>query len=283
MAHCSVYDARPVRPLFILLFILLVASSAYAFGSGCSPTSHAPERKVVIPEPPLATEGQEAEGNIGVRAIFVAWTGAKGAPSDLVRTKAEADARAKRVASVAGMSGEHFVELVLKYSDRPPIKDGGGPGALLERGSGMLPQAAERIAFLLGVGAVSDAIETEQGYVIVQRTETPIGGPEAIGARHILIAYKGAQRADASITRTRDEAKALAQQVLTELRAGKSWDELWKAHSNEPGGQASGSLGLFGRGQMVPEFERAAFEMKVGQVSEPIETPFGFHVIERTK
>jgi parvulin-like peptidyl-prolyl isomerase len=136
---------------------------------------------------------------------------------------------------------------------------------------------------LLGVGAVSDAIETEAGYVIVQRTEAPAGGPEAVGARHILIAFKGAQRADAAITRSRDEAKALALQVLSELRAGKSWDELWKEHSNEPGGQAGGSLGLFGRGQMVPEFEQAAFEMKVGDVSEPIETPFGFHIIERVK
>lgn len=267
----------PVRARFSLVLVCTL-------GGACSPTSHAPDRKVVIPEPPLATEGQEVEGDIGVRAIFVAWTGAKGAPSDLVRTKAEAKARAEQAAAVAGMSGEHFVELVLKYSDRPPLKDGGGPGALLERGSGLLPPAAERVAFLLGVGAVSDAIETEAGYVIVQRTETPAEGPEAIGARHILIAYQGAQRADASITRTRDEAKALAAQVLSELSAGKSWDELWKAHSNEPGGQAGGSLGLFGRGQMVPEFERAAFGLKVGQVaSEPVETPFGFHVIERTK
>ena len=222
-------------------------------------------------------------GGIGVRAIFVAWKGAANASSEVQRTKQQARERADMVANVAGMSGEHFTELVLKYSDRPPIKDGGGPGALLERGNGILPAKAEDAAFVLGVGQTSNPVETDQGYVIVQRTETPDGGPEQISARHILIAYKGAQRAAEDVTRTKDEARALASEVLTDVRAGKNWDELWKQYSNEPGGQEGGSLGVFGRGQMVPAFEKAAFALKVGQVGEIVETPFGFHVIERTK
>jgi len=251
--------------------------------SACSPTSHAEERPSVIPVPPLPSEGAEVAGGVGVRAIFVAWKGAANASSDVVRTKDQARERADMVANVAGMSGEHFTELVLKYSDRPPIKDGGGPGALLERGNGILPAKAEDAAFVLGVGQTSGPVETEQGYVIVQRTETPDGGPEQISARHILIAYKGAQRAGEDVTRTKEEALALANQVLADVRAGKNWDELWKQHSNEPGGQQGGSLGVFGRGQMVPAFEKAAFVLKVGETSEVVETPFGFHVVERTK
>ena len=237
----------------------------------------------MIPVPPLPSEGAEVAGGVGVRAIFVAWKGAQGASTEVQRTKEQARERADMVANVAGMSGEHFTELVLKYSDRPPIKDGGGPGALLERGNGLLPAKAEDAAFALGVGQTSNPVETEQGFIIVQRTDAPDGGPEQISARHILIAYQGAQRAAENVTRTKDEARALAAQVLSDVRGGKDWDELWKQYSNEPGGQEGGSLGIFGRGQMVPAFEKAAFALKVDELSEVVETPFGFHVVQRTK
>lgn len=269
----------------LLLAIFSLASvGVLANATACSPTSHAEDRPTVIPIPPLPSEGAEVEGGIGVRAIFVTWKGAKNAPSDVQRTALDARERALMVANVAGMSGEHFTELVLKYSDRPPIKDGGGPGVLLEKGSGILPAKAEAAAFVLGVGQVSGAVETDEGFVIVQRTETPVGGPEQIGARHILLAYQGAQRAEPTVTRTREEARMLAEKLLADVRADKTkWDELWKQNSNEPGGQAGGDLGLFGRGQMVPAFEKAAFALQVGQLGEIVETPFGFHVIERTK
>lgn len=266
-----------VRTYPSLVLVLLAALSA------CSPTSHAEERPSVIPVPPLPSEGAEVTGGVGVRAIFVAWKGAEKASSEVVRTKEQARERADMVANVAGMSGEHFTELVLKYSDRPPIKDGGGPGALLERGNGILPKSAEDAAFVLGVGQTSGPVETEQGYVIVQRTDTPDGGPEQISARHILIAYKGAQRAAEDVTRTKEEARALATQLLSDVRGGKDWNELWKQYSNEPGGQEGGNLGVFGRGQMVPAFEKAAFALKVDEVGEVVETPFGFHVLQRTK
>jgi len=93
----------------------------------------------------------------------------------------------------------------------------------------------------------------------------------------------GAQRVAPSVTRTRDEARALAQKIQGEARAGHDWETLWKEHSDEPGGQLGGDLGTFGRGQMVPAFERAVFELQVGEISEVVETPFGFHVIQRTK
>jgi parvulin-like peptidyl-prolyl isomerase len=133
------------------------------------------------------------------------------------------------------------------------------------------------------VGQTSGPVETDQGFVIVQRTVAPDGGPEQISARHILVAYKGGQRAAEDVTRTKEEARALATQILADVRAGKNWDELWKQYSNEPGGQPGGNLGIFGRGQMVPAFEKAAFALKVDELSEVVETPFGFHVVQRTK
>jgi len=113
--------------------------------------------------------------------------------------------------------------------------------------------------------------------------DTPAGGPLQIGAKHILIAFRGAQRADPKITRTREQAHQLAEQIMRDARAGKDWDKLWEENSNEPGGRRGGDLGTFGRGQMVPAFERAAFALAVGQIRDVVESPFGFHVIKREK
>ena len=253
-----------------------------AIACACNPTSRAERNDAVIPTPPVLNEATGADTRIGARALLIAYAGAKGAPSAVTRSKQEARERADMVANIAQMSGEAFPELVIKYSDRPLLGDNAA-GTLLERGSGLLPPEAERAAFALAVAEVSAPIETAEGFVIVQRIETPPGGPLTISARHILIAYQNAQRAAPEITRTRDEARALAQQVANEARSGKDWQALWKQHSNEPGGREGGELGTFGRGQMVPAFEHAAFELGVGEISDVIETPFGFHVVQRLK
>jgi parvulin-like peptidyl-prolyl isomerase len=117
----------------------------------------------------------------------------------------------------------------------------------------------------------------------VQRITAPPGGPAKIAARHILVAYRGAQRAEAGVTRSRDQARELAEQVARDARGGAAWEQLWEKNSDEPSGRDGGDLGTFGRGQMVPAFEQAAFGLQVGQISSVIETPFGFHVIQRTK
>lgn len=265
-----------IRAVQALLFLLLLVLCA------CNPASRAERNDAVIPTPPVLSESSGSENRIGARALLIAYAGAKNAPNAVVRSKQEALERAKMVANIAQMSGEAFPELVIKYSDRQLLADNAA-GTLLERGSGMLPAEAERAAFSLAVAEVSAPIETPEGYVIAQRLETPAGGPQTIGARHILIAYKGAQRVAPEITRTRDEARALAKQIAADARARKDWVELWKQYSNEPGGGEGGDLGNFGRGQMVPAFEQAAFSLAVGEISDVVETPFGFHVIERLK
>lgn len=83
-----------------------------------------------------------------------------------------------------------------------------------------------------------------------------------IHARHILV-------------KTENEAKALVEK----LKSGADFVELAKKNSIGPSGPQGGDLGFFGRGQMVPEFEEAAFALAPGQVSDPVKTQFGWHVI----
>ncbi len=69
-------------------------------------------------------------------------------------------------------------------------------------------------------------------------------------------------------------------EVKSALDGGESFEDVAKAHSTCPSKERGGDLGFFGKGQMVPEFEQAAFAMNVGDVSEPVKTQFGFHIIK---
>ncbi|MGN0191926.1 MAG: peptidylprolyl isomerase [Candidatus Gastranaerophilaceae bacterium] len=78
------------------------------------------------------------------------------------------------------------------------------------------------------------------------------------------------------LVKTRPEALALKKRIDN----GEKFEDLAKAYSLCPSGQRGGVLGSFGRGQMVKSFENAAFNLPVGQVSEPVKTEFGWHLIK---
>jgi len=78
------------------------------------------------------------------------------------------------------------------------------------------------------------------------------------------------------------EKQSQALKVLEELKAGSDFKELARKYSTCPSGKRGGDLGQFDRGQMVREFEQAAFALKVGEVSAPAKTKFGYHIIKRT-
>lgn len=72
-----------------------------------------------------------------------------------------------------------------------------------------------------------------------------------------------------------------AQDLVKKLEEGTSFEELAKDFSKCPSGKSGGSLGEFGKGMMVAPFEKAAFELTPGQVSGPVKTQFGYHLIKR--
>jgi len=108
--------------------------------------------------------------------------------------------------------------------------------------------------------------------------------PKQVGAKHILVMHAKSKDKPENVTRTREQARKRAQECLTKVRAGGDWDKLVHEYSDEPGSdERHGDLGVFGRGQMVRAFTEAAFSLRVHEVSEIVETPYGFHIIERTE
>ncbi len=108
---------------------------------------------------------------------------------------------------------------------------------------------------------------------------------EQVHARHILIAPKGSQAAPPAKAGQKEltdaEAKAKAEEIRTKLVAGGDFALLAKSESNDTGsGEQGGDLGSFGHGQMVPEFEAAAFAAKPGEITPVVKTQFGYHVIK---
>ncbi|WP_259779643.1 peptidylprolyl isomerase [Aestuariispira ectoiniformans] len=103
---------------------------------------------------------------------------------------------------------------------------------------------------------------------------------DQVGASHILLMYAGSMRSTA--TRTKEEAQELIQKLKTDVEGGADFADLAKEYSDCPSGQSGGELGVFGKGQMVPEFEDAAFSLDVGAVSDVVETAFGYHLVQRT-
>lgn len=79
------------------------------------------------------------------------------------------------------------------------------------------------------------------------------------------------------------QAKAKAEDVLKQVQGGGDFAELAKKYSQDSSAAAGGDLGLFGKGQMVPEFENAAFALQVGQVSGIVKTKYGYHIIKVTE
>ncbi len=102
-----------------------------------------------------------------------------------------------------------------------------------------------------------------------------------LNASHILIQFNGSQRAK-NVTRTKEEALDFARTVRDlAIKEGADFADLAKTHSDGPSASKGGDLGNFEPDGMIPAFSRATLELEIGEISEPVESQYGFHVILR--
>ncbi len=98
---------------------------------------------------------------------------------------------------------------------------------------------------------------------------------EEVKARHILVALGATPTAE-----EKEAARAKAEEALKKARTGEDFEKLSREYSEPKTAETGGDLGWFGKGDMVPAFERAAFALKPGEISDVVETRFGYHVIK---
>ena len=131
---------------------------------------------------------------------------------------------------------------------------------------------------------IYDKIRLDRSDFVKNKDEEIVELPDEVSASHILISFKGADRADSKITRSKQAAKKEAERIRgLILNQGKDFAEMAKAHSDGPSGPKGGDLGNFKFEVMAKPFSEAAFALEVDEISEVVETGFGFHVIKRTK
>lgn len=125
------------------------------------------------------------------------------------------------------------------------------------------------------VKSVCDATEDEiKKYYDEHKDDFQKG--EQVLAQHILVSPDGTEEA------SKDSARQKITDIKERVEGGADFSDEAAAHSMCPSGKEGGSLGWFGRGMMVPEFDKAVFSMSVGDVSDIVETQFGFHLIYKS-
>ncbi|MBM3165399.1 MAG: peptidylprolyl isomerase [Bacteroidetes bacterium] len=177
-------------------------------------------------------------------------------------------------------NGEDFstVARMKNGSDDPSVAANGGDLGYFSAFQMVYP--FEEMAFKTPVGSVSAPFRTKFGYHILKTTAVrPSRG--SIKVAHLMISVS--KDADPS---TKENAKKKIDEIYGKLKNGASWAEMVALNSDDPGSsKKEGELPAFGSGttqRMVPEFEEAAFALaQNGDISEPIKTGFGYHIIKR--
>lgn len=172
--------------------------------------------------------------------------------------------------------GADFQQLATADSDGGQALSGGDLG--WRRGD-QLPTIFADVVPQLADGEVSEPVRSPSGFHLVKRIETRGGQSEQQTVvtenqvRHILIGTNP--------NRNDEQAEALAEDIRQRIAGGESFAELAQQYSDDDGSALDGGeLGWVRPGQMVPAFEDAVSDMDVGELSQPVRSRFGYHVIE---
>ncbi len=170
-------------------------------------------------------------------------------------------------------NGASFEVMAEKYSDDKFSAVNGGDIYFIT--AGLLPYEFEDPMYTLNAGEVYyQVVQTRFGYHLIKVTVRQHRYPK-VKASHILIGFHDS---DGQIDTM--AAKNRADSVYAQLTAGASFEEMAVLYSDDPGSkEKGGDLDFFERRMMVKEFDEVAFTMEVGQISEPVKTNFGYHII----
>ena len=254
-------------PRPVLTSLGTIALFALACGRG-------PSSSAVQPAAPGSASAapQPREAEYAATEILLSHVGAAGAEPGTTRTEPEARTLATQL-WLRATAGESLEALAKEHSDGSEGPRGGRLGVY--RTGTMVPEF-ERAVASVAVGALAQPFRTPFGWHVARRDAVV-----EITARQILITWSGARKSAA--TRTRAEAKTRADAVLARLNGGEDFAKVAKELSDDASATVGGDLGPIAPGQLVPDFEDAAFALDVGQRSAVVESPYGFHIIERTR
>ena len=192
------------------------------------------------------------------------------APQEYKEAESKAD---KLVAALR--DGADFGKTAMAESQGRTALNGGDMGW---RKDAQLPSIFADIAPEMSVGDISDPIRTASGFHIIKLEDKRGGNSQLIQqaeVRHILITPNE--------VRDQDQARELINQIYERLKAGADFAELAREYSDDPGSGASGGdLGWVSPGDMVPEFEQAMDVTPTGELSTPVRSQFGWHVLQVT-
>ncbi|WP_430809772.1 MULTISPECIES: peptidylprolyl isomerase [unclassified Carboxylicivirga] len=171
--------------------------------------------------------------------------------------------------------GADFVSMAKKYSQCPSAQQ--SDGHLGYFGAFMMVYPFEKAAYNTPVGSVSDITRTSFGYHLI-KVHNKRKNKGEIKVAHIMRSFP--YQADEAV---RQQAKVMIDSVYRQLQAGASFEDMVVKYSDDRQTlDAKGELPWFGTGRMVPAFSDAAFALKTnGQMSKPVMTRFGWHIIKR--
>jgi peptidyl-prolyl cis-trans isomerase SurA len=173
------------------------------------------------------------------------------------------------------LAGESFDSLAVRYSEDPSAKTNYGDLGYFTVFQMLYP--FETAAFNTPVGKISEVIRTRFGYHVIQVTDKRKSRGE-VKVAHIMVALPKDAGTDQQV-----KAEAKIKDIFTQIKNGADFTKMAEEMSDDKtSARKGGELNWFGTGRMVPEFEAAAFAIpKVGDVSEPIRTAFGWHIIKK--
>lgn len=170
-------------------------------------------------------------------------------------------------------AGTDFIQVSATYSDAPNALQGGDLGW---RPAGRLPNIFAQAVGSMRVGDVSKILRSPNGFHIIKLVDKRSNAKpvvvEQTHARHILIRLNEIVAAA--------EAKRRLEDIRAQVLAGGDFQEFARAQSDDSSAARGGDLGWLSPGDTVPEFEQAMLALEPGEISEPVQTPFGWHLIQ---